>query len=135
MIVNASENDDAHFLFHEEDSDICRNGNFTHGDVSEERRFTNTVPTNDTVAATVCKRKRCAGTRSDSFSINYQKNIESVTHRIRFEPKLTSIDERWTSFDLFLDAAAASNGLIFINSSSYVCYKTTGINRYATISY
>lgn len=70
IIVNAPESDGAYFLFDEEDSDICRNGNFTHGDVSEERRFTNTVPANDTVSATVCKRKRRAGTRSDSFGIN-----------------------------------------------------------------
>ena len=41
---------------------------------------------------------------------------------MRFEPKLTSIDVRWMSFDLFFDEAAASRGLIFMNISSYASY-------------
>ena len=45
------------------------------------------------------------------------------TYRMRFEPKLTSIDGKWTSFDLFFDVAAASRGLIFMNISSYDCYR------------
>lgn len=77
-IVNTPESNGPYFLFDKEDSDIGRNGNFTHGDVSEECRFTNTVPTDDTVAAAICKRKRCARTRSDSSSVRYQKNLDRL---------------------------------------------------------
>ena len=50
------------FLLDEEDRDVGRNGHLTHGDVSEERRFSDTVPTDETVPTTVRERER--GTRA-----------------------------------------------------------------------
>ena len=44
-----------YLLLNEEDGDMCGNGDLARGDVAQEGGFTDTVATNETVAATVCE--------------------------------------------------------------------------------
>ena len=45
----------AYLLLDEEDGDVGRDGDLAEGDVAQEGGFTDTVATNETVAATVCE--------------------------------------------------------------------------------
>jgi len=105
-----------------------RDRNLTHGDVTEKGGFTDalvnrselceisllevklTVTTDEAVPSAISKgevRSRTVGGIRRSESV-----IVGFTHRIRFEAKLTSRFVRCTSLLLFLEAAAASSGLI-----------------------
>ncbi len=84
---------------------------FSRGNVAEKSRFSDTVPSDNAITSPICECQTRTVARYRG-RVRLQRR-RAATYRIRSEPKLTSMQGRWTSL-LFALLAAASRGLIFV---------------------